>query len=73
MEILDQGTFSDGYLVHNPFPGQEYRVKISSIRGDIRVGRDTTSSLRKWTKSDFIPEKDDIFQERLYCIQWEKK
>lgn len=73
MEILDQGTFSDGYLVHNPFPGQEYRVKISSIRGDIRVGRDTTSSLRKWTKSDFIPEKDDIFQERLYCIQWEKE
>ena len=26
--------------------------------------------LRVWEKSDFVPRADDIFQERLYCIQW---
>lgn len=72
MEELDKCTFDNGYLVHTPIVGQEYRIKINSIRGDVRIGRDTTSSLRKWVKSDFIPQKQDVFQERLYCIQWEK-
>ena len=26
--------------------------------------------MRLWEKSDFVPRPDDIFQERLYCIQW---
>ena len=26
--------------------------------------------LRRWEKHDFKPQPDDIFQERLYCIQW---
>jgi putative DNA methylase len=26
--------------------------------------------LRLWEKEDFVPRPDDIFQERLYCIQW---
>lgn len=72
MEMQDKPTVSGGYLIHSPSPDQEYRSKISSIRGDIRVGRNTTSALRKWEKEDFTPRKDDIFQERLYCVQWEK-
>lgn len=72
MEALDNPTFDGGYLIHSPEPGQHYRSKISSIRGDVRVGRVTTSALRKWEKSDFTPRKEDIFQERLYCVQWEK-
>ena len=65
MEVLDNPTVNDGYLIHSPNPGQHYRSKISSIRGDVRVGRITTSFLRKWERSDFIPRKDDVFQERL--------
>ncbi|MGI9128047.1 MAG: hypothetical protein ACR2IG_07540, partial [Roseomonas sp.] len=26
--------------------------------------------LRPWEKEDFVPRGTDIFQERLYCIQW---
>ena len=26
--------------------------------------------LRLWDKDEFKPRPDDIFQERLYCIQW---
>lgn len=72
MEQLDQATLDGGYLVHTPHPGQNYRVKINNIRGDVKLGRDTTSSLRKWVKADFIPREHDVFQERLYCVQWEK-
>ena len=31
---------------------------------------DNRNRLRLWEKSDFVPRPDDIFQERLYCIQW---
>ena len=30
----------------------------------------TGNRLRRWDKTDFMPRPDDIFQERLYCIQW---
>lgn len=72
MELFDKPTFDGGYLIHSPVTGQEHRIKISSIRGDVRVGRNTNSALRKWEKNDFSPRKEDVFQERLYCVQWEK-
>ena len=28
------------------------------------------NELRRWGKHDFNPSRDDVFQERLYCIQW---
>ncbi len=71
MEVLDKPTFDSGYLIHAPISGQEYRVKISTIRGDVRAGRTSTSAIRKWEKFDFQPRPTDVFQERLYCIQWE--
>lgn len=33
----------------------------------------TKNNLRFWEKSDFYPAKDDIYQERLYCIRYEQK
>lgn len=72
MQSFDKPTFEKGYLVHSPSQDQQYRSKISTIRGDVRTGRVTTNSLRKWDKLDFIPQKNDVFQERLYCIQWER-
>lgn len=47
---------------------------ISSIRKDKRDSSGRIEyGLRKWTKDEFIPQKDDIFQERLYCIKYIEK
>ena len=37
---------------------------MASLRG--------TEGLRLWTKEDIMPRKEDVFQERLYCIRWVK-
>lgn len=73
MESLAAGTVDSGYLVHSPDGINNYRVSIKSIRGDYKEGKENKNRLRMWEKEDFIPRADDIFQERLYCIQWMKK
>jgi putative DNA methylase len=77
--VADRGTVrSDGrgqdpYLVHT-VNGQEYRTKIPTLRGDFRNPDGTSGNkLRLWEKSDFKPRPNDIFQERLYAIQWMKQ
>ena len=67
------GTVQDGNVVHSPDGTNFYRVSVSTIRGDYRDGRENKNRLRLWDKTDFIPLADDIFQERLYCIQWMKQ
>ena len=68
--VRTDGRGQDPYLIHT-VNGKEYRTKISTLRGDYR-GPDgaTANRLRQWEKHDFKPRADDIFQERLYCIQW---
>jgi putative DNA methylase len=64
------GTVRDGRLVH-PMNPERSGVEIKTIRGDYRDADGTTRNrLRLWEKHDFVPRPDDIFQERLYCIQW---
>jgi putative DNA methylase len=60
----------DPYVVH---PGSKTTTKISTLRGDYR-GEDgeNANRLRLWEKKDFKPHPDDIFQERLYAVQWTK-
>ena len=67
------GTVQDGNVVHSPDGINFYRVSISTIRGDYKDGKENKNRLRLWEKTDFIPRVDDIYQERLYCIQWMKK
>lgn len=58
------------YMVH-VVEGREYRTKISTLRGDYRIDDQTAGNrLRMWERVDFKPRPEDIFQERLYCIQW---
>lgn len=73
MERYSIGTFQDGEVVHSPDSITVYRAKISTIRGDYKDGNENKNRLRIWEKSDFIPRPDDIFQERLYCVQWMRK
>lgn len=65
-----QGTVQNGNLVYE-LEGKVYRTPIKTIRGDYRTeDRENKNRLRQWEIHDFKPRPDDIFQERLYCIQW---
>lgn len=74
MQKASLGTIQEGYMVHSPDGKTIYRESIATIRGDYKKEQDgkmvNKNKLRLWEKSDFIPREDDIFQERLYCIQW---
>jgi putative DNA methylase len=66
------GTIQGGNVVHSPDGVTEYRVNIKSIRGDYKEGKENKNRLRLWENHDITPLPDDIFQERLYCVQWMK-
>ena len=64
------GTVRGERLVH-PINPERSGVEIKTIRGDYRDASGSyRNRLRQWYKNDFIPHPEDIFQERLYCIQW---
>lgn len=67
------GTVQGGEMVHSPDGVTVYRTKISTLRGDYKEGKENQNRLRLWEKSDFVPRPDDIYQERLYCVQWMRK
>jgi len=68
--VRSDGRGKDPYLVHT-VNGTEYRMKISTLRGDYRKPDGKTGNrLRLWEKNDFKPWPDDIYQERLYAVQW---
>jgi len=73
VEAAKIGTVQNGDVVHSPDGNTVYRVSINTIRGDYKEGKENKNRLRLWEKSDFIPRPDDIFQERLYCVQWMKR
>lgn len=64
------GTVQGGDMVYT-LNGRTYRSPIKTLRGDYRnAGGTTGNRLRRWEKDEFRPRPDDIFQERLYAIQW---
>lgn len=68
--VRTDGRGQDPYLIHT-VAGVEYRTKIATLRGDYRRADGSTGNrLRLWEKHDFQPRPADIFQERLYCVQW---
>lgn len=70
MSAAETGTVQDGDMVY-ALDGRTYRTPIKTLRGDFRQADGVTGNrLRRWEKSDFKPRPDDIFQERLYAIQW---
>ncbi|MFQ2363085.1 anti-phage-associated DUF1156 domain-containing protein [Aeromonas dhakensis] len=69
-EAAKAGSVQDGKMVFE-LDGKIYRTPIKTLRGDFRDGDGKTKNrLRPWEKLDFKPRKDDVFQERLYAIQW---
>ena len=70
LKAAEEGTVKDGALVYE-LNGELHRTTVKTLRGDYRgVDGTTLNRLRRWEKLDFIPREDDIFQERLYAIQW---
>lgn len=66
----EKGTVQDGYLVYR-IKGKNYRHAIATLRGDFRTPEGQAANrLRLWERHEFLPRETDIFQERLYCIQW---
>lgn len=55
-------------------PHCEMETPIYAIRGDRKDAEgNTVYGLRRWEKHEFIPRKDDVFQERLYAIRYVKE
>jgi putative DNA methylase len=71
LEAADKaGTLVDERVVHPANPDRE-GVALSVIRGDRKGDAgENVNLLRKWDREDVVPRKDDVFGERLYCIQW---
>lgn len=70
LKAAEKGTVQNGDLVYE-LDGKLHRISIRTLRGDYRLPDGTTGNrLRYWEKGDFKPRPDDIFQERLYAIQW---
>lgn len=76
MQDAEQGTYRKGNVVHT-VNGVEHVNSIASIRGDytepLAGKRVRKNRLRLWDKSDVVFREDDIFNERLYGIQWIKE
>ena len=73
VDAAKDGTVQDGHVVHSPDGKTQFRVNIKTIRSDYKDGNENKNRLRMWEKTDFMPRPDDIFQERLYCVQWMKR
>lgn len=68
--LRSDGRGQEPYLMYS-LDGVEYRTKMSTLRGDyVGPHGSNANRLRQWAKSDIKSRDDDIFRERLYCIQW---
>ena len=73
LAAAETGTVQGSDMVYT-LDGKTYRTPIKTLRGDYQNADGSTGNrLRRWEKNDFKPRSDDIFQERLYCIQWIRK
>lgn len=55
-------------------PHCKRETPIPVLRNDRKdENGNTIYGLRKWGKNEFIPQKDDVFQERLFCIRYVKE
>ncbi|MDR3349201.1 MAG: hypothetical protein LBO03_06325 [Acidaminococcales bacterium] len=70
MKEAENGTVTSKGLVC-PHCGKT--TPISVLRHDRKdENGDTVYGLRRWEKSEFEPRPDDVYQERLYCVKYEK-
>ena len=66
------GTVRDSNLLcpNSRCAGHITPVSMNRLRGDTRGETGASFGLRPWNNEDLVPRKEDVFQERLYCIRW---
>ena len=70
IQLAEQGTVQNGCLTYN-LNSKNYSTPIKTLRGDYKdTDGNNQNRLRRWEKHEFKPRPEDIFQERLYCVQW---
>lgn len=70
MDEASLGTVRSGRLYHEIL-GDDLGIAIKEIRGDYKDEAGVNRNrLRPWEISDIRPREGDIWQERLYAIQW---
>ncbi len=70
IEAADKGTFRGGRIVH-PMNPDQHGVSIDTLRAAaLDVPGGGFENLRRWSADDVRPAPNDLFQERIYCIQW---
>lgn len=70
MATANEGTVQNGRLFH-PLMDDDLGISMKEIRKDFKDDEgNNKNGLRLWEKHDFMPLPDDIWQERLYAIQW---
>ncbi len=73
MKRASNGTIRNGNLVYE-LDGRTYSSSIKTLRGDFRdKDGNYLNKLRLWERGDFKPRPEDVFQERLFAIQWYSK
>lgn len=67
-------TIKGNNMVCPVCPTDRKKHSIISIRKDRKKeDGEIEYGLRKWSKSEFVPLPVDVFQERLYCIRYERE
>ena len=65
-----KGTIDKGRLSYE-LEGKTYTTLIKQLRGDYTDSEGKSANkLRRWAITDIYPNAMDVFQERLYAIQW---
>jgi len=70
LKAAEVGTYRNESVVYT-IDGVEYSTKLSTIRGDHTDAQGARRNrLRRWDIHDVTFRQNDIFNERLYAIQW---
>jgi len=70
MAAANEGTVRNGRLFH-PMLNDDLGISMKEIRQDFKDDQGNNKNhLRLWEKHEFTARPNDIWQERLYAIQW---
>lgn len=70
LAAAEMGTVQGRNLTYK-IGSRQYSVPIRTIRGEYRDSQnETRNRLRPWERDDVRPRPEDVFQERLFAVQW---
>ena len=71
--VWREGRFGEASLIHE-IGGKRYKTKIAALFGSLQSANESRANhVRLWEKGDVVARRNDLLQERLYCVQWMRK